>query len=89
MDLQSSRCVHAGELQEVFCVPLQLTARAQLGWSDWRLNRVHFVTDAAAAAAAAAQSQVSQKKQTSDGMLLWLPLQRHQVLHRSSSLAVS
>jgi hypothetical protein len=51
----------------------------QLGWSDWRLTRVHFVTDAAAAASAAAESQTHQKKQTSDGMRLWLPLHKHQV----------
>ena len=57
----------------------------QLGWSDWRLTRVQFVTDEAAAAAAAEESQTRQKKQTSDGMLLWLPLQAHQVIGSSPS----
>jgi hypothetical protein len=40
---------------------------------------VHFVTDEAAATSAADESQMQQKKQTSDGMRLWLPLDKHQV----------
>jgi hypothetical protein len=43
------------------------------------LTRVHFVTDEAAASAAAAESKTHQRKQTSDGMRLWLPLTMHQV----------
>jgi hypothetical protein len=48
------------------------------------LNRVHFVTDEAMAAAAAAESKTHQMKQTSDGMKLWLPLTKYQVLVHNS-----
>lgn len=66
-------------------IALRTLTLQQLGWSDWRLTRVQFVTDEAVATAAAEESQTRQKKQTSDGMLLWLPLQAHQVIGSSPS----
>jgi hypothetical protein len=81
MDEKGSRHLYAGELfTAVVSFPSQHASFFhQLGWSDWRLTRLQFVTDEATAAAAAAESKTHQMKQTSDGMRLWLPLTRHQV----------